>query len=1046
MAELVNLQKGTRERVPDTEVGEALRSGSYTFAKDEQVSVLDPDGKLGVTDGQTAYELLSDEYSGYQYKDAEEYEYEKKALEYNTIPQEIITGAEGALRGATVGLSDLALTKSGLVDEESLKMRQEVNPFISGAGELTGALAPLPTKAPALLKGLGAPTRAIDKLGRRTEKIARGLTKSRAPKTLSEAAAIGSRGAIEGAVYSGASNLSEQALGDPQFNGEIFASAVTDGLVFGGGAGSVLGAAPRAAEIAVRKIKQKVGKDIAKEVGALTDDVANPMNVSTKDLKVKETPEINGGTSIEIDQDFQTGSYSYNDGKKKIDLNPDDLPENIIVPSDQDQLNQIGSFIGVTDLAERYSTKYKPGEMTFRDFLTMEIEDVTLEGKKKALGSVAPAKERLVKASRGAKRLQDKNLDLKRRLANGDMTARKPFETNKKKLNNLLKGYRNAKKGYEDAIKKAVPANKEQVAEKLKVVDDLFNTANGIFDGKKLYIFKPQVLDGALMGGKRIEKYAKDLKGLSRSQQAALREVGAKKSDIKLDNAAKQAELADFIKENFYQNYDRKVLNHKVFTSLDDLYTNINQRKKVAVDGMDNAITRATNYLVQTGQNTGVTGKKIADFVNREFVNPLRNKNKTNFKPGFEREGAEFLRYANNMLKYTRQEFPDGSLRQAVLTPEELRAQKSMLQKKAQQFKRSGDVLRQDFYNSMAFKLDEFIVDSINKFDDTGEIIQMYQKGKKDYHLSTKALKMIEGKVDAEAVKNKSIGAFGFGDTSYALTGAGVGGPIGAMTALAVKKFGDEYGNSVSILYGDKLDALKESIGKAAKRSVGKFVKNDYPVVRAATVIQGQYTDKEYQRDLKRFEGGEMNPDVLSEQFRVNNDGMVAGMPETSLAAQETLINAQSFLVDKFPKSRYEAPGHEFTPTQRDLMKFDRYRRAVATPKTFFRQLENGYVSAETVEATKFVYPQVFAMAQEEFLNQAATRKLSYPQRQLAKKVFGIEMNYYQNPKVNQMMTIFNEGQRKYMPEDEFSAGEQSKVGKQNQAESSRTQAQDMME
>ena len=63
----------------------------------------------------------------------------------------------GVLRGGTLGVSDIALTKSGLMTPESLKAYKEMSPWASGGGQLLGGFLPIAATegAAAGLEGLG---------------------------------------------------------------------------------------------------------------------------------------------------------------------------------------------------------------------------------------------------------------------------------------------------------------------------------------------------------------------------------------------------------------------------------------------------------------------------------------------------------------------------------------------------------------------------------------------------------------------------------------------------------------------------------------------------------------------------------------------------------------------------------------------------------------------------------------------------------------------------------------------------------------------------
>lgn len=158
----------------------------------------------------------------------------------------------GVLRGATIGGSDVALTKSGLVNPETIKGLQDTNPGSSLTGEVTGAVGS------SLLAPELAPASLIGKAGKVVQGGIEGLDALKAlDKTTKVGKILGSLGdvgastagsAVEGALYSGVGNsLNEYSLGDPDLNGEKVLANFGYGGLFGG----ALGGALKAAEIGV---------------------------------------------------------------------------------------------------------------------------------------------------------------------------------------------------------------------------------------------------------------------------------------------------------------------------------------------------------------------------------------------------------------------------------------------------------------------------------------------------------------------------------------------------------------------------------------------------------------------------------------------------------------------------------------------------------------------------------------------------------------------------------------------------------------------------
>ncbi len=144
---------------------------------------------------------------------------------------EIKAGLAGAARGATFGLSDQALTKSGLVKPETLKGLQETNPISSFTGEMAGMIAPAFLGDEAGLANLPG---TVSRLGRVAEGSA-GL--AGAGKVAAKAIGYGT----EGAAYGLGQSVSENALGDYDLVSEKTLANIGLSAAFMGGIGGLVG-------------------------------------------------------------------------------------------------------------------------------------------------------------------------------------------------------------------------------------------------------------------------------------------------------------------------------------------------------------------------------------------------------------------------------------------------------------------------------------------------------------------------------------------------------------------------------------------------------------------------------------------------------------------------------------------------------------------------------------------------------------------------------------------------------------------------------------
>lgn len=200
----------------------------------------------------------------------------------------LAAGALGAARGASLGLSDQFLTKSGLVKPETLREIKERNETASLLGEAAGTIAPLVTSAGSL-----APVTGAAKLGTAVEgafarilaeKGSKGLVKNILAKTIPKAAGS----AVEGSAYGLGQLLSEDALGTAELNAENALAHAGVGALLGGTVGGMF-ALPGSLLPIVEKNAVKLKSTATEKFGKLSDpsELALDLHGLTASQKLK---------------------------------------------------------------------------------------------------------------------------------------------------------------------------------------------------------------------------------------------------------------------------------------------------------------------------------------------------------------------------------------------------------------------------------------------------------------------------------------------------------------------------------------------------------------------------------------------------------------------------------------------------------------------------------------------------------------------------------------------------------------------------------------
>lgn len=273
--------------VPPERAAEAVAAGQAFARKNQSVSMLDDTGTPVSVDARDIQQAV---HAGFQFEDPAAAAQRAKMRERGAIGQQAIAAVEGAGRGATLGLSDLA-AGALLGDEysQAARERQQANPLTAGATEIAGTIAPalLTGGAGAVARGAAlTPAALASRAGVAAERLAArataGLGEGALARMAGRAAQVGASGATEGALYGVGSEISKAALENTDITAEKLLSGALEGGKFGGLTGAGMGAvgslAGRAAEKLLggeslrAKARELADESLLKAFGAQASD------------------------------------------------------------------------------------------------------------------------------------------------------------------------------------------------------------------------------------------------------------------------------------------------------------------------------------------------------------------------------------------------------------------------------------------------------------------------------------------------------------------------------------------------------------------------------------------------------------------------------------------------------------------------------------------------------------------------------------------------------------------------------------------------------
>jgi len=253
-------------------------------------------------------------------------------------------------------------------------------------------------------------------------------------------------------------------------------------------------------------------------------------------------------------------------------------------------------------------------------------------------------------------------------------------------------------------------------------------------------------------------------------------------------------------------------------------------------------------------------------------------------------------------------------------------------------------------------------------------------------------LKAMTGK--SGLAKLATAGAFGTAAHMAGVPNPLIGTALGALEAYRTIKNPYEVGTALNNVFqklkvladinqkvGDKINSLsKSALSNAAARnlSLPKQGINSLPEMGKPGDFDKK-SDRIYQLAT--------NPEALMNKLSEHTEDLEQAAPNVSVGLHKAIISSVQFLNSKLPRPQSQLPlSQEWTPSRSQKQTFMNYYRTVSNPLSSLKDLKEGTLSDQTMEALQATHPELLQEMRQSIMQNIDPKK--------AKKLpFGVKMS-----------------------------------------------------
>ena len=166
------------------------------------------------------------------------------------------------------------------------------------------------------------------------------------------------------------------------------------------------------------------------------------------------------------------------------------------------------------------------------------------------------------------------------------------------------------------------------------------------------------------------------------------------------------------------------------------------------------------------------------------------------------------------------------------------------------------------------------------------------------------------------------------------------------------------------------IDHLKDIVSKVTDKiesgAKSVFTSN----VSKSAVLTAPQSLEGYDNKVKNIQALASNPEKLMDHLANNSDTMYEHAPNITQSMHSGIVNGVQFLNMKIPKPSSEfALNGKWEPTNSQKSDFTKYYNAVNNPLIAFKQIKDGTLSSQTMEAIQAVHPRLLDDMREKVMS-----------------------------------------------------------------------------